>query len=206
MLTEYGSNYDGIAAITVPVMKQYCEKHGYRFMDLILYGTGNEYAYKKIALMVDLLEDKEIEAIFYIDADALPTNHTIKVEQFIDDKHSFFITEHLEELNGGSLIVKNTEAAKMILKTILLLKNDFDNEQNVINFCRTDVLFERAMKVLPHPSINSFNYELYPECPNIRQREQGHWHKGDFIFHAPGLSISKREEVLNNIKEHIVYE
>lgn len=206
MCTEYGSNYSGIAAITVPIMKMYCERHGYQFRELILEGTGNEYAYKKIEFFNELFEDENVDAIFYLDADALPTNHTIKIQKFIDDEHDLFITEHLMELNGGSLIIKNTKLGRLMNSSILALKKKLENEQNAVQYLRDTTLFRERMKILPHPSINSFNYELYPECPDIRKREQGHWHKKDFIFHAPGLSISKREEVLNNIKEHIVYE
>ena len=203
--TEYGSNYWGIAAITVPVIKHYCKKNEYAFRELILEGTGNEYAYKKNEFFVELFNDG-FDAIFYLDADAIITNHIIRIEKFMDGKHEMFITEHLGEVNGGSLIIKNTREGRILNQAILELRHDFDNEQNVMQHLRGNTWFDDQVKILPHPSINSFDYSLYPECPNIRQREQGHWQKSDFVFHAPGLGISKREEVLTNIKEHIIYE
>lgn len=206
MCTEYGGNYKGIASITVPVMKYYCYKHGYEFRELILERTGNDYAYKKIEFIIELFEDENIKAVFYIDADAMPTNHTIKVESFMDEEHDLFITEHLGEINGGSLIIKNTKKAKQLLNKVLHFRSHFDNEQNVINFCRYDSLFKESINILPHPSINSFDYRLYVECPEIRKEEQGHWVKGCFVFHVPALGIQKREEVLTNIKQHIIYE
>lgn len=197
--TEYGSNYAGIAAITVPLMKEYCERHGYQFRELILEGTGNEYYYKKNEFFDELFKEG-VEAIFYLDADALITNLNIRVETFIDDEHSFFITEHIGELNGGALIIKNNAGGVKINDFILSEKCNFANEQNCINHYRYFPPFHNQMKVVDHPSFNSLNYELYPELPHIRKREEGHWHEGDFVLHTPGLGIEHRKQILSEAK------
>lgn len=198
MCTEYGGNYAAIAGYTIPIMREYCERHGYKLRVLVLEGTGNEYSYRKHEFFTELFRD-ECDAIFYLDVDAIITNHNIKLESFIDNEHSFFITEHLGELNGGALIIKNDEAGRWVNETILSERNGFENEQNVMNFYREFEPFKRAMKIVPHPAFNSFDYSLYPECPNIREREQGHWQEGDFVFHVPALSAERRLEVLKTI-------
>jgi len=196
--TEYGGNYAKIAGYTTPIFKEYCKLYGYDFRVLVMGGTGNEYAYKKHEYFEELFKE-DVDAIFYLDVDAVITDFRYTIESFIDEEHSFFITEHLGELNGGAMIIKNDDAGRWVNEMVLSERNSFDNEQNVLNFYREFAPLKAAMKILPHPSINSFNYELYPECPTIRKREQGHFHEGDFIFHVPALGTEKRLEVLKSI-------
>jgi hypothetical protein len=195
--TEYGSNYKEIASHTVPVMKGYCARHGYIFRELKLEGNGNEYYYKKHEYISELfLED--IDAVFYLDVDAMPTNFNIKIESFLDNEYDFYITEHCGELNGGAIILKNNDGGNWVNDFILDRRNEFENEQNVINAYRNDPAFSAHMKIVPHPAFNSLNYEIYPELPNIRKREEGHHHFGDFILHTPGASMKTRIETLQN--------
>lgn len=195
--TEYGGNYKHIAACTIPVMRKYCERNGYELKILVLEGTGNEYYYEKNKYFKDLFLD-DIDAVFYLDVDAIITNHSIKIESFIDDKHHLFITEHLGELNGGALLIMNTEEGRRLNDRILSLRHQFENEQNAINYLMTDESFKKLVKIVPHPSFNSFDYSLYPECPTVRKGEQGHWGYGDFVLHTPGLGIDHRLQVLKN--------
>jgi len=196
--TEYGGNYAAIAGHTVPVMRKYCEKHGYELRVLILEGTGNEYAYKKHELFKELLrEDNDV--IAYFDADILITNHTIKIESFLDDDHDLFITYLVSELNGGALIIKNSMWGEMINNFILNARHNFENEQNVINHYRFHPMFSAKMKVVPHPSFNSMNYDYYPELSEYKTLDLGHWVEGEsFVLHTPGLGIEQRLQVLKN--------
>lgn len=199
--TEYGSNYQPIADYTTTVMREYCKRHGYEFRPLLLDGTGNEYAYKKHEYFEELFKE-DIDGIFYLDADAVITNMKITLESLVCvpeyGRKSFFITEHLGELNGGALLICNNFYGKMINRQILFSRTAYENEQNAINGLRETMLFKYHMAVLPHPAFNSFNYSLYPECPNVRKPEQGHWQPGQFILHVPGLGTEHRLEVLKN--------
>lgn len=200
--TEYGSNYKDIADLTTNVMREYCEKHGYEFRPLLLDGTGNEYAYKKHEYFKELFKEK-IDTIFYLDADAIVTNFGVKIESFLDSGSSFYITRHIGELNGGAMIIRNTVSGRLLNQAILNRRNEYDNEQNVINALYADGAYRLLISVVPHPAFNSFDYSLYPECHNIRAREQGHWHEGDFVLHVPGLGIEHRLEVLKQYAQKI---
>jgi hypothetical protein len=197
LLTMYGENYKEIAGITVPVMAEYCERHGYSLSHIQLE-DGNNYAFKKHERIEEIIRNNEADVIFYLDVDCLITRLDVKVEMFIDEKHSFYITEDVHELNGGALICKCNSRMRLINSIILDNRDDFDNEQNVINFFRNFYLFEKGMKILSHPSINSYRYDLYQEYPHIRQREQGHWHEGDFVLHVPGAAYQTRIDTLKN--------
>lgn len=196
LVTMFGHNYKEIAAVTIPLMKKYATRHQYQFFELVLK-DGNDYAYKKhdffksTSLWVDVL--------FYLDIDCAITNHTIKAESFLDSQHDLFITQDKTEINGGSLLLKTTKEGMIINNAILGLKGKYENEQNAIVWLMGDPAFNQFVKILPHPSINSYLYDLYPEIGKLKPQE-GQWEEGQFILHTPGLPYEKRIEVLKNAK------
>jgi hypothetical protein len=194
--TEYGENYKEIAKITVPIFREYCQRHGYEFRELLLE-DGNDYAFKKHELFRELMMD-DIDVIAYFDVDILVTNLSFKIEDFLDNEHDYFLTKDFNELNNGACIIKNTEGGRWINDLILASKDFFDNEQNTINSYMISPQFNQFVKVLQHPSINSYDYSLYPECKDYRRRDQGHWHEYDFVLHVPALGLEKRIEKLKN--------
>lgn len=191
--TEYSPSYQEIADITLPVMEEYCQKHRYGFEALKI--PDNDFAYRKHDYFSYLLST-DIDVIFYIDVDCLITNYNYRVEDFIDDDHDFFITKDANEVNGGSMILKNTGRGRWINELILSKRGLYENEQNVINAFIHSPQFNQFIKILTHPSINSYRYDFYQEFPNVRGREEGHWHPGDFILHVPALELSKRAAIL----------
>lgn len=200
VFTEYGSNYKPIAEVTTPVMREYCQRHGYEFRELILEGTGNEYYYKKHEFIRDIFDNDEADLVFYLDCDAIITNHTIRLESFMTYGAQFWITEHIGELNGGAILVRQSNRGNDVNNFILAHRDKFPNEQNVINHYRETLLYANTMAILKHPSFNSLDYSQYPEFPNLRSSEDGHWHEGDFLLHTPALSLEKRIEVLKSAK------
>lgn len=199
--TEYGSNYNDIAGETVPVMRRYCEKHGYDFHQLLLQGTGNEYYYQKHIYIRRLFNDG-YDWVFYLDVDALVMNHDIDLfREFIGGTYcSLIITNHVE-LNGGAIIMGNSYAGRCVNDFILHCRDLFPNEQNVINYFKDCPLFSDNMKVVDHPAFNSLDYSQYPEFPDRRKSEEGHWNEGDFILHFPGLGTEKRLQLIKEYKQ-----
>lgn len=196
--TEYGENYAEIAAITNPIIEEYCHKHGYEFVRFLLE-DGNNYAYRKHEEFKHLIVGGA-DLIWYLDCDAIITNLDTPITGFIDAKHDLFVTKDVHEINGGSMILKCNSDGNWVNEVILSMKPNFQNEQNAINWLMGDPQFNQHVKILPHPSINSYDYSQYEHYPNIRSREEGHWHEGDFVLHVPGLPYQKRIEVLKNAK------
>lgn len=194
----WGDNYAEIAAITQPVLQAYCGKHGYSYSELILEGTGNDYAYKKHEYIKELFK-QDIDVVWYLDCDAIITNPEIRVEDFLDDDYSVFLTRDFTELNGGSILIRNDYNGKWFNDYILSRRGQYDNEQNVIN--ANEFSFKEFMKELPHPSINSYQYNLYPECASyVGKPELGDWEPGHFVLHVPGLGVERRKEILSQYK------
>jgi hypothetical protein len=195
--TMHSPCYAEVAAVTVPIMEEYSKIHGYLFHEIKI--ADNAMPYSKIEYMKKLSET-DIELVWYLDVDAVVTNLTIPIETFIDDKHDFFITEDFNELNGGSVIIKNNDGGRWMIDFILDHRGAYNNEQNVLNAMRYRDDIKAHMKILKHPSINSYNYNLYPECKEMITREQGNWHEGDFVLHVPAIPISQRAQILNDVK------
>lgn len=197
LLTVFNNDYLDIANITLPNTMEYCSRHGY-LLGQANIGTSH-WAYKKHEYIKSLFNEGA-DVVFYLDIDAMITNHTIAIEEFLDSEYSFFITKDVHELNGGVIMIKNNEEGRWVNDIILSRKGVDENEQNAINFLMESPQFNQFVKVWRHPSFNSYDYSLYPEYPNIRKREEGHHHDGDFILHTPGAPMAKRIETLKNAK------
>ena len=198
VVSMWAKNYSEIAEITIPNLLSYCERHGYDFRSILLE-DGNAYHFRKHEFFKELMET-DVDVIFYLDVDCLITNHNYEVEDFMEDGFDFFVTEDVHEINGGSLILRNNEYGEWVNNMVLANKGKHENEQNVYNANRDMALIGRYMRILPHPSINSYDYSLYPEYPHIRSREQGHHHETDFVLHVPGAPMNVRIERLKSAK------
>ncbi len=208
VLTLWADNYDEVAAITVPIMEQYCLKHNYSFNPIkIEVLKDNSYGFEKIKQAQKIIND--FDAILIIDPDALITNHTIKIDSFIDDKHSLFISKDINGFNAGVFITKG----QLILNKILVAGKYFDNEQDTITYLYSP---ENKIKELTFPNnLQSIPYKYYaPEygyinpdsTPTEPTEEMGNWCYGNFICHVPGRSLEERVKILTQLKEYIVYE
>lgn len=203
--TMHSNCYAKIAEITIPVMKMYCDKHGYEFHEIKV--EDDKWHFRKHKYFQERMLKGGVDAFFYLDIDTIITNFTIKVESFLDDEHELFLTKDVNEINSGVLILKTNIYDNWMNESILNCRDIYENEQNSINFLyNCNDTFKSLTKLLPHPSINSYDYSLYQEFPNIREEKEGHFHSGNFIFHVPALGFEKRIEVLTNIKEQIIYE
>lgn len=197
--TYYSPSYKALADISLPNLSEYCARHGYyMWVENI---ENDKWEYVKHEMFKRLFEEG-FDLIWYKDVDSVITNMRIPITDFIDEGHDFFITKDVNELNGGSVVIKNTDWGRVFNKAVLNNKGILDNEQNAYVS-----LYEGAkpgivntMKILPHPSINSYDYSLYQEFPNIRKRKEGHWHEGDFVLHTPGAPMEVRLNTLKNVK------
>ena len=199
VLTMYSKEYAEIAALTLPNMAEYADRHGYNW-EVMYLENGEKWPYKKHE-MIAALFNYGFDVIWYRDIDAIITNINTPITSFIDDAHSLFLTKDFNEINGGSLVIKNTMRGKLLNGEILYHKDNFENEQNCINHLMGYPYFSEDTKLLPHPSINSYDYSLYKECSShVGKPELGDWEEGHLLLHVPGLSLDKRLEVLRNAK------
>ncbi len=189
----YTPDWQPLADIVIPKVEAYCAKHGYILMLVkhIENETVGLYKMMQLALLMPCFHH-----IWVLDLDTLITNPNIRFTSFaggagLDD--DIFITEDIHGINAGSWIIRNTEASRLFVRTVI---NNFDapEEQTVMKRYLDMV----KVKILPHPSINSYKYELYKDIlkdelgETVMTHEEGEWQPGDLLLHLPGLDMQTR--------------
>lgn len=204
--THFTKSWEDLAAIVIPNTQRYADKHGYYFIIEKYEGDNVDFVKTKTALQ--LLESYDL--VFCLEADMLITSHNVKIENFVDDKHSFFICADVNNVNGGSFIVKNTGFGKLFLQHTNENVGGFKTEQN---FWEINAPNHPDVKILPHPSINSIPYKHYHNYGYINYNgqpepthEMGNFKVGDFICHLPGKTLEDRIKIFTELKQHIIYE
>lgn len=198
ILILYTTGWQELADIVVPNAELYCKKHGY-FLETAIFNDPmpSNFGFNKIMYISDMFELNEADVIWSLDMDTLITNHNFRVEDFITEQNNFWITKDVNGVNAGSFIARKSGWWKYFSKWILEYQQIANCEQDAI-----DLYYEehngKEIGILPHPSINSYDYSLYPEFPDIRKEEQGHWHPGNFLLHLPGVGMNKRLEILKH--------
>ena len=195
----YTPSWQPLVDIVLPVLKDYCRKHKFVLINHDHEGNNEDWAFHKMNKLLKFVEwTQQTELnIWVLDVDTLITNPNISFKWFIDYEHDIFITRDINGINAGSWIMRNTEASKQFLQAIV---DNFDepHEQILMN----KFLHMVNVKYLPHPSINSYRYELYKDVVDnalSMTHDQGQWEPGDLLLHLPGLTLEKRIEVLQEM-------
>lgn len=199
VLMLYTEGWSDIANIVLPNAKEYCERHGYH-LEGIMYRQNDfklDFGYNKLLWIQCLFEKDLFDMIWSLDMDTLITNHNYRIEDFIKDE-DFYIAKDVNGINGGSFIIKKSNWSMSFLNELLDLrgKEGMHCEQDAMRAYFEKNGYENV-KILPHPSINSYKYELYPEF-DISEEIEGQWKAGNFVLHLPALSIEKRLQILKN--------
>lgn len=206
VLVHFTPSWRELSFITLPIMELYCDKHGYGSNVYECTPYQNYTGKEKIKHILEGLNENDIALV--MDADAIITNLTIPIESFLEEGKDFYVTKHVWHINTGVFIIRKTKWAVKFLHYLLEnIGKDFVHcEQDAAIKYMTENPHDNHIKLLPHPSINSMDYSLYPEHKDVTEPEQGMWEKGQFILHLAGIGMDKRKEILTDIKQYIIYE
>jgi len=211
LLTFYSPHYQKIADLVIPNRDAYCLKH--RYFHIVKVGPytqkNNYYAFDRIEYVYDdlMVPNNDFDAIWVLNVHAMIMNFNFKIEDFIDDTHSFFIAKNHAGMNAGSYIVKNDEGGKKYLEFILskeaIHKNHEWYEQKIMMDNEDNPKVKDLVKILPQPSINGHKYSYW----NMPDTTLGNWKKGDFVLHMPGTTREFREEFFasKEVLDQIIY-
>lgn len=196
--TMFSPSHEDLAEVSLPNLQEYCKIYGYDMR--IIYIKNDKWEYKKHEAFREYFKEG-YDLIWYKDIDSIITNLKTPITDFIDDYYSFYLTKDFTELNGGSVIIKNTEPGRVFNDMVLENRDMFENEQNFYNSMTMVMFGIDIMKLIPHPSINSYQYRLYPECVEYVGREDlGDWKEGNFVLHVPALPMEQRIKILKQAK------
>lgn len=196
----YTPDWQPLADIVLPKVKSYCDKWGHGHYIELGYSASGHNGYSKMMGVDDMMT--RYDFIWVLDLDTLITNPFIDFMDFTDNEHDIFICKDVNGLNAGSWIIRNTAASKAFVETII---NNFDAPHEQIMMNRYIDMVK--VKYLPHPSINSYDYNAYTNdwCNLIGNHipfpdhEGGQWQPGDLLLHLPGLSMETRIKIFKSL-------
>lgn len=195
VLVAYTEAFDRVAYVTVPILHNYCQRHGY---DLLIHRGGfgdrlQQFGFQKTALVRQVL--RGTDAMFVLDVDTLITNLTIKLESFMGEELMYACNDE-NGLNAGSYIIRKNAYSDIFLGGVLKMEGAEGvlGEQDAMRDILKAEMFP-FLKILPHPAINSYRYDEYGKT---KTHEEGQWQQGDFLLHLPGMTNDRREEIFRS--------
>lgn len=193
VLQHITENWQSLLEISKPIHKEYCELHDYSYHLKVIEPYPVYNGIEKLNQILRECDKGDIALV--LDGDAIITNLTIKVEDFLEDGKDFYVSDGI---NMGVFIVGLTaETEWMIEKMISAISMKiFQCEQDAFE----GLVDSKCVKVCSHPCFNSYLSELYPEVPQPVSEEQGQWVEGSFILHVPAQSLETRIEVFKSTK------
>jgi len=203
--SHYGPTFKEIGESTRPSKEDYCKTHGY---DFYLKDNNFDYSERIHFERIDIFLNKinDYDWIWYLDADCMIMNHTIRLENLIDDNYDVIISrvsnkEQNIQINNGSILIKRSEWSINFLKYISSCKQYFTHcwasQQAIIDYINITHIEEAKKHIkLVHPRFfNSYYHQWYPDQS---------FQMGDFVLHPAGSSNSYREILINEMKDKII--
>lgn len=195
--TAHSPDYAPLAALTVPTMQHYADKHGYDFIYIndLDPKQGDRV---KIELYKSLYEKGEHDVYLWIDTDAMIMNSDVTIENFttwhdLEERAHFIWGADPAGPNSGVFLARFTPEAHMFLHQSLLRSAEMGWADQVGMIQLSLVHPHRdVVKCINGKYINAYPYHLYGWD---KYAWVGNYEPGCFVLHLPGMSMEKRVEV-----------
>lgn len=233
LITHHNELYQPLADLTWEENKiQYAELHDYAYYarteNFTSVASNSVFAFEKIHIALDVIDQfPECKWLWWTGTDSIITNYSIKIEDRIDDNYHIIVSVDVNGINEDSMLIRNSPEGISFLKDINALEFQYahfwDAGQralsNLLGFPGTSLpgwpfgkelivneKYRNVVKLVPQRYMNSYNYDLYREYPDTRDRfgVDGNWQQGDWLIHWPAQGISDRIRYVNYYKNLIV--
>jgi len=207
--THYGCSFHKLLDLTNPSKEEYCKIHGYDFLcrTELHHNSKNDVGWEKIKIINEVINDYDY--IFYVECDAIIMNHTIRIENLIDDNYDFIVSgidkapKEKYEINCGVFLIKCSDWTKKFLSDLYskrhIIHPDYPpNWAEQIALMKELVHSEETRKHFRLTHLRYFNSFYRPDFPNDV------FQFGDFVFHAVGCNNELREKILSEFKDKVI--
>ncbi len=192
----YDKHFEPLTSLTIPPLTAYCQRWGYTpyfGQPDAKYDPRNTW--DRFVILYDLLE-QGFDAVMWLDADTILTNHHIRIEDRLGSE-KFVLSTDLHGINAGVMIARNHVLTRELLLSIIQAeKGLFDKhphrEQEMLSHYLASPHYEHLATILPQRMMNAFPHELYGRSTQY----PGNWHQGDWIIHFPGMRMFGRLEAM----------
>jgi hypothetical protein len=224
ILTQWLENYRELADLTDANKLSYCAywaKKGVMYDFLAYKGHYDEslpLGSQKIKLIKQFLPAYDI--IFWQDTDSMIMNFTKRIEDFLDDTHSFYFSSDINGCNGGSFIIKNdvngNRLLDVLVQNIPAYADNAMQESAMLQNMRNE--WQDVLRIMPQTGecgINAYFDDLYywiygkDVFESLRANgNRSDFESGDFLVHWPGCSLGHRIELATSdrVLKAIIYE
>lgn len=214
LYTMHSATLKDMVAITVPNKTEYCRLHGYAYSQALFDGRRHVWpGYDRIPHLIDLLKSGVADWVFWLGADCLITNFSIRLEELTDRNFGMVMATDATEVQMDSFLVQPGRGGLELMQAIWnsrRTKYGANYEQSNLADKMKLPRFASTVKLLPQRAMNSYNYALYPKewGPHFAtQTDQlntdGNWHPGDFVFHVPGMALDAKLSELRRMNPKV---
>lgn len=124
LVAQFWTNNIPYGKYTQAINEKYCNENGYSYFletdtDKILTGLeGRSHTWYKPKLIKEALEIYNPDYILFLDADAIVSDSTYKIEDFIEEGYDCVVTEDYgpSVMNAGVILLKNSDWTKGFLE------------------------------------------------------------------------------------------
>lgn len=200
--------------ITAPEKRAYCERHGYKFevksgdFKIVDHCCGwHKYVFERWRWLAELL--KGYDAVFFCGTDVLITNQTIRLEDLMEGRKPFIISQDAQMPNSDVMLVRNNPRAIELIELVAASHERHCNSAYLDQTAFQELMptFEDVIEILPQRLMNAYDYGMmgfwYAVHDNYRlaidkDGNDGQWKPGDFIFHCPGIPYDQRAAAIRS--------
>lgn len=188
LITQWNDDFAEIAKITVPVMQEYCLRHGYSFYAMHCTESPHEIIMKRSRFIASMYP--RYGAVVHVDADCLLTNLRIKIGDIapLDQDWHVAASGNGKIINDGVSIWRKDDTTEAFLSN-----HAYDCFRGAI--LQDAVAMDDSLKVFNPPAglINACLKDEYePPMP-----DDVNWEWGNFCLHLLAMSNQRRIELLN---------
>lgn len=200
LFTSFDAPYKPVAARTLPVLTEYCLRHGYELNVRINPSCERGIIWNR---MNDLSRYRGPHRwLVHVDSDILITNPTIRLEEIIASAQPtggtlYIVGSDCNGVNDGMMFMSNEVAARASAAAAFVVAPE-DCFQTHITQSMTQAIQDGKIVIAPQRLFNSYLKGEYGPNPS-----DGDWRKGDFALHLPGRSNERRVEILDQMLPQI---
>mgnify|MGYP003152250458 FL=1 len=210
--------YEDISKVSIfKNFKEYCELHAYDLRYFKLNEVPMAASWFKIFYANKLLEENDYDYVFFLDADCLFLNTTVKLESLI--KEDCFLTCPEHEDHDGSFnvipsqfLIKKCKKSREFLSKVWSFSQDSKNpflhqhpwELNFFNDIVNDKDFKDFVNIVPHKLLNCFWPQNEPAKIKVFTRCNNQiYTPGDFIAHFAGYPLDTRSWLMQEAHNYL---
>jgi len=116
------------------INREYCKNKGYEYVveknDSKIYSLLQDRAptWYKPQLIQEIFDKSNLDWVLFLDADAIISDDTQKIEDYIDSKYELIVSDdvgHHSDYNAGVILIKNSKWSREFIKTWWTSSNSF---------------------------------------------------------------------------------